>query len=156
MTTPLRFLLATIEEQACDHEECTEKPHTIAVTVWRAAEGGPALRYDDLAPGDTWIDPWSLRAQEREGKHSCPWSNCDGRHVWVVLPNGAGGKREWSPDARAANCTLPEDREHRCWCRHGAGAALHVDKVGRTCAAGAGSIALPQWHGYVHNGQITP
>ena len=31
---------------------------------------------------------------------------------------------------------------------------LHVDKNGVTCAAGAGSIALPNLHGFLHNGHL--
>jgi hypothetical protein len=50
------------------------------------------------------------------------------------------------------------DKTHRCWVRHGdpdKGEPVHVDKAGHTCAAGAGSIATPGYHGFLHNGQLT-
>lgn len=45
---------------------------------------------------------------------------------------------------------------HKCWVRHGTppGEVVHVDKNGITCGAGAGSIAIPNWHGFLHNGEL--
>lgn len=80
------------------------------------------------------------------------WDNCDGRHLQVVLPNG----RVWEIDGRASNCTLPEDRRHRCWVRHGTPPQVTVDKVGQTCAAGAGSILSGSYHGFLRDGVLTP
>lgn len=81
----------------------------------------------------------------------------DGLAVTCKLPDG----RTWYIDMRASNCTKPNDNVHRCWVRHGTVAgALHVDKNGNTCAAGAGSIdttaggTKPGWHGYLHNHQL--
>lgn len=63
----------------------------------------------------------------------------------------------WYIDSRASNCTMKDDKEHRCWVRHGTvGEALHVDKNGKTCAAGAGSIQNANWHGFLHNGVLRP
>jgi hypothetical protein len=31
---------------------------------------------------------------------------------------------------------------------------LTVDKNGDTCAAGAGSILTPAWHGFLRNGEL--
>ena len=74
----------------------------------------------------------------------------DGLNVVCVTPGG-----HWSIDNRASNCTMPEDNEHRCWCRHGTfGEPLHVDKNGFTCQAGAGSIIIGDFHGFLHNNQI--
>jgi hypothetical protein len=90
----------------------------------------------------------------------CPWENCDGRHLYVVLP--VPWRRDWNIDSRANNCGLPADRTHRCWVRHGdpasgmAPGALHVDKEGPTCNAGAGSILIEgHYHGHLHNGRLT-
>jgi hypothetical protein len=57
-------------------------------------------------------------------------------------------------DSRASNCTLPNDREHKCWIRHGTPPDLTVDKNGKTCAAGAGSIQLGNYHGFLRNGHL--
>lgn len=84
------------------------------------------------------------------------WTNCDGKHLMVCLPN----KRHWDVDSRASNCTLKDEGKHRCWVRHGTPPVIHVDKNGITCRAGAGSIqsygapsaGIPAWHGFLTNG----
>lgn len=76
----------------------------------------------------------------------------DGRCLTVKTPGG-----DWIIDSRASNCTMPEDNTHKCWIRHGKpeDGTLHVDKNGHTCAAGAGSIMCGNYHGFLHNGQLT-
>ncbi len=76
----------------------------------------------------------------------------DGVCLAVVVPDG-----HWIVDSRASNCTLPDDREHRCWRRHGNPRCepVHVDKDGCTCGAGAGSIQMRSWHGFLDHGWIT-
>jgi hypothetical protein len=78
------------------------------------------------------------------------WDNHKGPHLLAVLPNGW----IWVIDSRASNCTLPEDRLHRCWCRHGEVPDITVDKNGITCSAGAGSISGGDWHGFLRNGEF--
>lgn len=77
----------------------------------------------------------------------------DARVLACVCPDG----HHWIIDARASNCTMPNDDDHWCWVRHGRpeDRTLHVDKSGKTCAAGAGSIATGKWHGFLHNGKLT-
>lgn len=114
-------------------------------------------RYDTPSgrtePGSLYFAEW-YPCRDVSGKcviHG--WSNCDGRHLLCVLPNG----HVWDIDGRASNCTMPDDTTHRCWVRHGdpeKGEPVHVDKNGHTCAAGAGSIAVPNWHGFLHNGEL--
>jgi len=79
------------------------------------------------------------------------WSNHKGDHLHAMLPNG----HEWNIDSRASNCTMKEDKEHRCWCRHGEVPNIDVNKKGNTCQAGAGSIAVPGYHGFLRNGEFT-
>jgi hypothetical protein len=98
-------------------------------------------------PGDLYF------RDERHGEDKCwcGWDNCDGFHLHAVLPTGD----HWDIDSRASNCTLPNDGLHRCWVRHGdprRGDLIHVDKNGLTCRAGAGSIVVPNWHGFLHKG----
>lgn len=67
------------------------------------------------------------------------------------------GVHHWHIDQRASNCGSPEDNEHFCWCRHGdprKPETVHVDKACNTCAAGAGSIAVPGFHGFLHHGEV--
>jgi hypothetical protein len=83
---------------------------------------------------------------------ACPhgWSNCDGRHLHAITPDG----HEWDIDGRASNCTLREDQEHRCWVRTGEPPNVTAGKGGNTCSAGAGSIAAPNWHGFLRSGRF--
>jgi len=75
----------------------------------------------------------------------------DGKSYVCVCP----GNNWWHIDSQASNCTKPDDKEHRCWCRHGEAPDFTVDKVGNTCSAGAGSIAIGSYHGFLRNGYLT-
>jgi hypothetical protein len=81
------------------------------------------------------------------------WTNCDGRHLMVVLPNGIS----WDVDSRASNCDKQDDTTHRCWVRKGNPETEPVTagKDGPTCTAGAGSIASGDYHGYLQAGILT-
>lgn len=100
----------------------------------------------DLHPGDMfWEDCY-----HHDGK--CHWwDNCPGQHLHVVLPNG----HHWDIDSRARNCTLPNDRTHRCWVRTGEPPRVTVGKGGVTCSAGAGSIMSGDYHGFLRDGILT-
>lgn len=79
----------------------------------------------------------------------------DGKSVVCVVPYHREGVNtdttHWYIDSRASNCTMPDDSEHRCWVRHGTvGERIHVDKNGCTCRAGAGSIGVSGFHGFLH------
>lgn len=91
--------------------------------------------------------------ESSEYPHFCSghWTNCDGRHLYAVLPN----KHHWDIDSRASNCGSPQDFIHRCWIRHGEPPNIHVDKDGLTCSAGAGSILSGDYHGFLHHGNFT-
>jgi len=75
----------------------------------------------------------------------------DGIHLVVKTPGG-----EWMVDSKATNCTRP-DEDHECWVRHGdpRTGTVHVDKQGNTCSAGAGSISMGGYHGFLHHGFLT-
>jgi hypothetical protein len=80
----------------------------------------------------------------------CYWTNCDGKHLYVITPDLCF----WDIDSKAENCTMPDDRTHRCWIRHGEPPNITVDKQGRTCGAGAGSFIGATWHGFLRNGEL--
>lgn len=104
------------------------------------------MTLDDAPVGACWDAPWLIHRGNRLN------SGPDGRCLVVKTPGG-----EWVIDSRASNCTMPDDDEHRCWIRHGRPEAgtLHVDKNGKTCAAGAGSIQAGAYHGFLHHGKLT-
>jgi len=76
----------------------------------------------------------------------------DGHSLVVVLPNG----HQWHVDMRCSNCTMPNDNKHRCWVRHGdvRKGEITVDKNGRTCSAGAGSIQSGDYHGFLRDNHL--
>lgn len=101
-------------------------------------------------PGSAY---WSDWMHNDDG--SCPiWDNCGGPrgHLFVILPNGD----HWNAYGRAQNCTLKDDRLHRCWVLSGSleGGDLTASKNGLTCSAGAGSIASEGWHGFLVKGEL--
>jgi hypothetical protein len=97
----------------------------------------------NFPPGALWRMPWL----EESGS---PYTGADGQSWSVRLPGG----NDWMIDARASNCTLPRDDVHKCWCRHGTAPLFTVDKVGNTCAAGAGSIVAGSYHGFLRDGVL--
>lgn len=112
--------------------------------LYRRHDGtGELMTLEEAPVGACWDAEWHGRRRR---------ANADGRYLCVRCPTG----HEWDIDSRASNCTLPHDDAHRCWVRHGSpeDGTLHVDKNGLTCGAGAGSIVLPGWHGFLHNGHL--
>lgn len=99
-------------------------------------------------PGDLF---WDLSYHDYETGKCWLWDNCSGPHLMAVLPNG----HHWDIDSRASNCTMKEDKMHRCWVRNNDLSNMHVDKNGLTCGAGAGSIVAGDYHGFLHNGNFT-
>lgn len=99
----------------------------------------------DFGPGACFYADWLTSYFEQV------WDNWHGgAPLQIQMPNNDS----WMPESRASNCTLPEDRQHRCWCLHGEFPNLTADKNGLTCNAGAGSIATTNWHGFLRNGEL--
>lgn len=93
---------------------------------------------------------WDIHDQQADDQVAGAHFFASGPQLTVILPDF----HPWSIDARANNCTMPADFEHRCWIRHGEPPAITVDKDGLTCAAGAGSIQTGSWHGYLRAGML--
>jgi hypothetical protein len=113
-------------------------------SLWRGAPDGRLYTLHDAPVGATWNADWMTG-----DPHYC---GADGRSLVVKTPGG-----DWMVDSRASNCTLPNDDVHKCWVRHGDPTTgdVHVDKNGVTCAAGAGSIMIGNYHGFLHHGFLT-
>lgn len=113
--------------------------------IYKRADTGEILgpiRRGKIPPGAAWFH--TLYPPE--------WQGPDGRTLTIMLPGG----HEWSVDTRASNCKMPDDTEHRCWCRHGnvEDGTITIDKKGKTCKAGAGSIKVPGYHGHLRDGYL--
>ncbi len=122
------------------------------VTLYRRGDTGEIAAWDDMPIGAVRNLPWLAKHDSYRGP--------DGRVLECVIPapERPSGKTTWIIDSKASNCARPDDWRHRCWVRHGRpeDGSLHVDKNGDTCAAGAGSIVSPGWHGFLHHGALTP
>lgn len=104
---------------------------------------GDVASFRELPVGAMWHADW-------QGTYNGMGIGSDGHCLMVRTPGG-----DWNVDSRASNCTMPSDNEHRCWVRHGEAPIITVDKNGRTCQAGAGSIACGNYHGFLQNGFLT-
>ena len=103
--------------------------------LYRREDTGELFTLKEAPIGAMWYADWY------------PFKGSDGHSLVVKTPGG-----EWCVDAPASNCTKPGDNKHRCWVRHGRPPVITVDKNGNTCAAGAGSIAQKNYHGFLRNG----
>lgn len=103
----------------------------------------PWWKQDELPEGAMWqSDNWDYDRY---------WDNQTEPALYVVCPGGT----HWNIDSRANNCTMPNDKLHRCWVREGIPPNITAGKSGNTCNAGAGSIATPNYHGFLRNGEFT-
>lgn len=109
-------------------------------------EDGSIVSPKDAPPGTMWDADYMPDG----------WKGPDGRALIVVLPTGPGMLHHWHIDGSASNCDQP-DREHHCWVRTGEPPNITVGKgaPGESCTAGAGSIGVPGYHGFLRNGAFT-
>lgn len=112
--------------------------------LFRRSDNGQLETLHEAGVGAMWFAPWFSDHPAYRGP--------DGKTLIVRLPHN----HDWIVDGRASNCTMPKDNEHKCWIRHGAPPDVTVDKRGKTCAAGAGSIQTGKWHGFLRNGHLVP
>jgi len=80
------------------------------------------------------------------------WDDKKDWNLIAMCPDGY----EWNIDSRASNCTMKEDRQHRCWTRSGDPETGNIDvskNYYKSCQAGAGSILTHSgWHGFLRQG----
>jgi hypothetical protein len=128
----------------CDHVfGAGEERQVFSRCLYRRSDTGEETTIEDAPVGAMWDATWL---------HDSPqYCGPDGRCLVVKTPGG-----EWMIDSRARNCTLPDDTSHKCWIRHGEPPDLTVDKNGKTCDAGAGSIQCGSYHGFLRNGHLVP
>jgi hypothetical protein len=116
--------------------------------LYRRTDTGAELELRDAPPGAIWRADWYEEF----------WPGPDGRSYVCQTPGGP-----WAIDGQASNCTDPESWKlpagdpgrHWCWIRHGEPPHFTVDKNGRTCKAGAGSIQSGSYHGFLQGGVLT-
>jgi len=116
------------------------------------SDGGALTTLQEAPAGAMWYAWWYDHRTDDSGLYGWDWDNQTEPPLMCMTP----ANREWNIDGRASNCTLPNERTHRCWVRHGTPPQITVDKQGHTCSAGAGSIISGNWHGFLQNGQLVP
>jgi hypothetical protein len=127
--------------ETCDYQfSDADAAQVFYASLYRRTDTGEEMTLHDAPPGAIWDAHWLHDMKGMVGP--------DGLSLVAVCPGGS----HWHIDGRASNCTLPGDLVHKCWVRHGTPPDLTVDKNGLTCAAGAGSIATPNWHGFLRSG----
>lgn len=109
--------------------------------IYTRPDTGKECTLYDAPPGAMWYADWYAEHER--------WHGPDGRSLWVMTPGG-----EWCVDGVASNCTNRADMKHKCWVRHGTPPDITVDKDGLTCKAGAGSIMVGGYHGFLHGGYL--
>ncbi|MBI3654099.1 MAG: hypothetical protein HY231_23965 [Acidobacteria bacterium] len=132
--------------ERCDYRFTDEDNFQIFTQrIYRRTDTGEEVMLRLAAPGAMYDAHWYGDVAQ--------WRGADGRALIVVLPNG----HPWHVDGRASNCTLPDDKIHKCWVREGDPTkpeTLTVGKNGVTCSAGAGSIQSGNYHGFLRAGQL--
>lgn len=139
------YLITPVYGAPLQDEICSRNmwPPYNTIVGWVRLDTGERKEHNfEWGVGAMWFATWSWRGRE--------WSNEVEPPLHVRCPE----HHDWNIDSRASNCTMLDDRLHRCWIRHGEVPNITVDKNGLTCAAGAGSIMLPKWHGFLRNGQL--
>lgn len=127
-------------------------------TIFRCIATGEQKLANELPIGALY----AIDRSDCKDRNGFPPAGADGLAIACVCigRGGSESRHHWYIDHRASNCTKPDDREHRCWVRHGTvGDKLTVDKNGLTCAAGAGSFFMGpnnEWHGFLRSGKLTP
>lgn len=138
------------------HVKASVKPDGASTdTMFRRVDTGEEkFTIRAFGPGAMWYATWYKRdeiASDGRPVYGWDWDNQYEPPLMVTCPNG----HDWVIDSRASNCTMKDDRTHRCWIRHGLPPSITVDKNGTTCAAGAGSIQAGDYHGFLRNGEFT-
>lgn len=123
------------------------------------APDGKLYTLQDAPVGAMWDAEWMRHGDTADG----PWTGPDGMTLVVKTPGG-----DWVVDSECSNCTRTQytqvdertrrwtGRTHYCWVRTGdpRTGVVHVSKDGNTCAAGAGSIGIGGFHGFLHHGEL--
>lgn len=114
--------------------------------VFTRSDNGEFTTLRKAPPGAMWNAWWLAERKDWW------WTGPDGMSLHVRCPDG----HDWCIDGLCSNCTRPNE-PHKCWVRTGTPPEITVGKGkdGESCAAGAGSIQTPTWHGWLKLGLLT-
>lgn len=122
---------------------------------WRRTDTGDIERnISGFGVGAMWFADWFQSGKPDDQGRTLYGYDWDNQFTPPLVVATQGG--DWNIDSRCSNCTMPQDRTHRCWVRHGEAPEITVDKDGLTCGAGYGSIDFgAKYHGFLRNGELT-
>jgi hypothetical protein len=131
----------------CDYQFTDADPHQVfGDPIYKRADTGELFIWRDAPPGALRRADWY---EEDDSSVRPGWTGPDGQSWECMLPGGV----VWFIDGGCNNCTRPGE-PHHCWVREGKAPAFTIGKSGNTCSAGAGSIAVPGYHGFLRNGHL--
>jgi hypothetical protein len=113
----------------------------IGSPLYKRADTGEIKTINQFGVGAIWRGP--------DYEDNLEWCGADGKCYFCETPGGT-----WMIDGRANNCNLPNDKVHKCWVRTGEAPNFTAGKEGNTCSAGAGSIKIGKYHGFLINGEL--
>lgn len=119
--------------------------------IYRRIDNGEEMTLRKAPDGAMWYADWMIHGRALDHPDRT-YIGPDG-HCLVVRVVGG---HDWMVDAQASNCTLPDDKVHKCWCRSGdpMTGVVTVNKSCASCSAGAGSIQTSTWHGFLRDGML--
>jgi hypothetical protein len=132
------------EPYDCGVEGC-QTHHAYEAPLWCDARTGALVTLDEAEPGAMWR--WPAPDPSLAGAYTS--QDDDPRVLMVKLPGG----HFWCVDSYAGNCTR-RGEPHHCWVREGVPPDVTAGKAGNTCSAGAGSIAVDGYHGFLRGGYL--
>lgn len=120
-------------------------------TIYRRLDNGEDVTLRNAPDGAMWYADWMIHGRTKDDSNQI-WIGPDGHCLVVKVVGG----HDWMVDGQCNNCTMPHDKVHKCWVRHGdpRTSNITIDKNGYTCQAGAGSILTPNWHGFLRDGWL--
>lgn len=127
---------------ACGYTfQWTDEFQIFVEQLYQSEDGKVAVSLNKAPVGAMWYATWYEGYTSNIGP--------DGKALYVMTPGGP-----WLIDGRASNCTKRDDAVHKCWVRHGVPPEITVGKNGNTCSAGAGSIIMQGYHGFLRDGYL--
>lgn len=166
---------------ACDYQfnpaDEADQDQVFGESIYRRADTGELMTLHDAPPGAIWNAFWYV--DWHKGPDGlCLVCRMPGGHDWMI------DGRASNCDSICGNCGKPyhcctamnadkvkspnevrckgfvETHPHQCWVRTGTVLPMTLDVTkgapGESCHAGAGSIVVPGWHGFLRHGVLVP
>ncbi len=160
----------------CAREFLDSDPRQVFTeSLYRRKDTGEIMGLRAAPPGAIWRATWMEDMKGYTGPDGRTYiCRLPGNHDWIIdsiasncpvacTNCGRPYAAHMEDRHRAADAPNPcpkgyvplDNYAHKCWVRTGDAPYFTVGKDGVTCSAGAGSILVPEWHGFLKNGVLT-